>query len=192
MLDSWDRVSGETHKAHHAFTIYRDGGAASRSLLKVSQECSKHITLIKRWSVRWNWVSRATAYDVHLDRQYREHREKQLLEARDRHARLAQHMQVKVLERLLALDSADIPIMTLPQMLRIATDVELRALGDTMARVATEISGPGGGAVLFEDGVLRERLNHYADIIDRIVTERASEHSHSNGAGEPLDSARSD
>jgi hypothetical protein len=58
----WEPWDGETGKAYAAFTLYLHQGA-SRSLRAVAEECTKHESLIRRWSARWNWRQRALAYD---------------------------------------------------------------------------------------------------------------------------------
>jgi hypothetical protein len=61
------RLPGESTKAYAAYQCYRDFGA-SRSLEKVSQECTKSIPLLKRWSAKFEWVKRATEFDAEQER----------------------------------------------------------------------------------------------------------------------------
>lgn len=53
----WERQEGESDKAFAAFRIYLEMGS-KRSIAAVSQECTKSVSLIKRWSKRWSWQVR--------------------------------------------------------------------------------------------------------------------------------------
>lgn len=61
-LKPWDRQPGETSKAYEAFVTYRDFGSG-RSTRRVAEALSKSEALIKRWSGKYDWVSRAAAWD---------------------------------------------------------------------------------------------------------------------------------
>ena len=65
----WERQTGESREAYEAFSLYRDMGAdgGKRSLQSVSNELSKSLTLMKRWSANHNWIERARAYDFHVE-----------------------------------------------------------------------------------------------------------------------------
>ena len=58
----WEQQPGESAKAFEAFAIYRDMGV-ERSVRKVTQRLNKSLTLIGKWSSRYNWPERARAYD---------------------------------------------------------------------------------------------------------------------------------
>ena len=101
----------------------------------------------------------------------------ELYQAGDRHALLAREVQEKVLERLANMSVQEIPVAMLAQMLKIATDVELRALGDSLGRTQTEISGPSGGPIqaevvigivndLIKDPQSRSALDHLAQRLE--------------------------
>lgn len=74
MSTEWERQSGESRQAFAAFQVYLELGAA-RSLGVVGQKCNKSVSLLGRWSSRWDWVTRSEAYDAHLDGLRREARE---------------------------------------------------------------------------------------------------------------------
>jgi transposase len=65
---AWNRRPGESAKAYEAARIYFEMRAA-RSLAGVAKNLGKSVSLVERWSTRWAWVDRATAFDAHLDRQ---------------------------------------------------------------------------------------------------------------------------
>lgn len=62
----WQRQAGESDKAFEAFTYYRDLGP-QRSLDKLRLVLPKNRALLGRWSAKWAWVDRCTAYDDSLD-----------------------------------------------------------------------------------------------------------------------------
>jgi hypothetical protein len=176
-IEPWEQQENETATAFAAFVIYRDLGLGIRSIGKVVQELGKSTALIHRWSSRWNWVNRCRVYDQELDRLIRERHMSELYAARDRHALLAREVQEKVLQRLENMAADEIPVPVLAQMLKIATDVELRALGDSLGRTQTEITGPSGGPIqaevmigivndLIKDPQSRIALDHLAQRLE--------------------------
>jgi integrase len=58
VIEAWDCQPGEGPKAWAAFCIYRDMGAATRSLSRVAREFDKSRVLMGRWSSRWRWVGK--------------------------------------------------------------------------------------------------------------------------------------
>ena len=84
----WDRQEGESLPAWSAFRCYRD--MDRRSLSKVGQALGKSKTLMSRWSARWDWTGRVAVYDADLDRRVRLKFLQAQVEARERHARVAQ------------------------------------------------------------------------------------------------------
>ena len=177
MMEYWERQQNETAPAFAAFVAYRDMGIGIRSTAKVAQKLGKSLALIHRWSSRWSWVSRVQVYDQELDRMIQERHLGELYEARDRHALLAREIQVKVLERLGNMTAKEIPVPILAQMLKVATDVELRALGEPLGRTQTEITGPSGGPIqakvvvgivndLIKDPQSRIALDHLAQRLE--------------------------
>lgn len=63
----WDRQDGEGTKPYTAFTVFLNL-KKPRTLGAVSQELSKSLPLIKRWSKDWKWFARAEAYDADMAR----------------------------------------------------------------------------------------------------------------------------
>lgn len=98
----WDRQPGEPSFAFHAFTHFRDHGPG-RTLYKAHVT---HVTICQqqpytrvrlrapsRWgdmSIKWGWVERAERWDREQDRLAQEKISKDQVDARVRHARLAQ------------------------------------------------------------------------------------------------------
>ena len=184
-IEPWEQQENETAPAFAAFVIYRDLGLGIRSVAKVGQQLGKSKTLIERWSSQWNWVNRCRVYDQELDRMIRERHMSELYAARDRHALLAREVQEKVLQRLESMSAEEIPVPILAQMLKVATDVELRALGDSLGKTQTEITGPSGGPIqaevvigivndLIKDPQSRSALDHLAQRLESDTSSHSS------------------
>jgi hypothetical protein len=99
----WEKLSGESAKAFHAFTIYRDLGAA-RSLAKVGRALGETgvagPSMVEEWSVRWRWVERSDAFDRDEDRRQREERARAIADARRTEAMAGTLMLGAALRRL--------------------------------------------------------------------------------------------
>jgi hypothetical protein len=63
----WERLPGETSKAWEAFSTYRDLGKR-RGISKASAVLGKTKRQLEAWSSKFDWVSRAAAFDVYHDR----------------------------------------------------------------------------------------------------------------------------
>lgn len=119
----WEQQPGESAKAFEAFAIYRDMGV-ERSVRKVTQRLNKSLTLIGKWSSRYNWPERARAYDRDLDRQARAQAVREVRSMTNRHIRIAMQLQAKALEALEQLNVATLsPKMQLAFLAK-ATEIE--------------------------------------------------------------------
>ena len=165
----WDIQPGETAKAFHAFSHYRDMPPAERSIdaayaghmarCEGQQKGSKRAAgFWMRWSVSNAWVSRATAHDADLSRKRRDRRARELEEAQDRAAKIAHSALDRLDERLQTLDIMQIPVAVLDRWLKTLSDVELRALGH-QDKVALEHSGKDGGPIQTDMKVILDALN---------------------------------
>ncbi len=65
----WSRRPNEGERPWAMFTVYRDLPPARRSLpvLRGCTEGAPSVSLLKRWSARFDWRARAAAYDAHRD-----------------------------------------------------------------------------------------------------------------------------
>lgn len=85
----WERQKGERSKAFKLFTLYRDLGPI-RSVEKVrelwEQEYNQELSraMVERYCTNNNWVSRAEAYDDHLDSLGLQEREDDILDMNKR------------------------------------------------------------------------------------------------------------
>ncbi len=84
MNEIYERLSHETSKAYHHFAAYRDMGS-TRSLQKVAKRYKMSRAPLGRLSKKYNWVERAKAYDLHMERVKMEAREIVELERERRH-----------------------------------------------------------------------------------------------------------
>jgi hypothetical protein len=157
-IAAWEKQNEESGPAFQAFVVYRDQGLGNRSTARVSEALGKSVVLMHRWSRRWQWVSRVDAYDRFLDDQMRDRHLRELYEAKDRHANLARLMQSKFLERLRDVPADQLPLAILAPMLKVATDVELRALGESTLKVETELTGARGGPITLSIDELAQAL----------------------------------
>ena len=164
----WDIQSGETAKAFHAFSHYRDMPPDERSIDAAHTEhvarCGKGHnrgkTRAKNWH-KWSsvhcWVDRVAAHDADLSKRRRERRAKELEEAQDRAAKIARSALDRLEERLKAIDVEQIPAAVLDRWLKTLTDVELKALGH-QDKVALEHSGKDGGPIQTDMKVILDAL----------------------------------
>ena len=67
-IPAWNRMPGESAKAHEGALAYFKMGA-NRSLAAVARQLGKHVSQMERWSRAWAWVARATAFDENLARE---------------------------------------------------------------------------------------------------------------------------
>ena len=167
-MTEWDIQPGETAKAFHAFSHYRDMPPADRSIDTAHAEhlarCEGRKRRGKRGSNRWqdwspkhDWVSRAAAHDADLSRKRRDRRARELEEAQDRAAKIARSALDRLEERLKAIDVEQIPAAVLDRWLKTLTDVELKALGH-QDKVALEHSGKDGGPIQTDMKVILDAL----------------------------------
>jgi hypothetical protein len=62
-LKPWERQPEESPKAHAAFIVYRDLGAA-RTFLAAARVLGKNSSLLRRWADRHQWRERVYTWDV--------------------------------------------------------------------------------------------------------------------------------
>lgn len=112
MADPWEKHLGESRQAFHAFTHYRNMGAA-RSLDKAYREhcegCAGKQKSNKRatgrwtaWFGEWHWAQRAEAFDADQDRQARESLQQEVKEAMRRHLLQARYIESLGMQKLRA------------------------------------------------------------------------------------------
>ena len=112
----WERQKGESAQAFEAFSIYRDLGS-ERSQQAVAKQLCKSRQLLARWSAQWEWVERARAYDIDLDRQARVQSLKDAKDMRRRQTKTGVFMQKKALEALEKLKPDDLDVNSIIRLI---------------------------------------------------------------------------
>lgn len=116
----WERIQGETPKAYHAFSIYRDL-LHRASLTNVAQQLYEERTgkpipakpsaavtraiksirtQVAKWSSRFRWVERLEAYLDDVDRRVRDERETELLRAERNEGQIARQIEAIAAARI--------------------------------------------------------------------------------------------
>lgn len=126
----WEKQKGESRQAFEAFVTYRDMGAY-RSGAKVAERLGKSTQIISRWSSRWNWVERTSAWDNELDRQNREAQIEAIKEMSERHTKQAMLFQQKVLERMRELSVRELSPNDMARWFEVAVKIERLSRGET-------------------------------------------------------------
>ena len=119
----WERQEGESEKAFEAFAIYKDM-SANRSVRTVAQEFIKSVSLIARWSIKWNWGERVRAYDNALEKEAEAAAIKERKEMLKRHVGISMQLQKKALEALQLLSVEDICAKDIKEFLKVSTEIE--------------------------------------------------------------------
>ena len=155
-VTAWDRQPEETGKAYTAFCAYRDMGR-DRSLKKTVEQLGyKGWEPIRTWSSKFEWVERCSQYDAYLDGEARKLREKDILEMRDRHAKLATAMLAKAARALQKIPEDEIKPQDVSRMVEVAYKLERLARGETTEIVdgKMEHTGKDGGPIQTESSVV--------------------------------------
>lgn len=160
----WTKQPGESRKAFEAFCVYRDMDG-KRSYVKASAQLSKSVQLITRWGWQWHWQDRLDAYTIYQDTLKREMQEKAKRDMAERHAREAQLMHQKIIERLRTINAQDLTPSDVAKWFDIAVKVERLSLGEPTENVNQsgqvrqnhEINGSGD---------LFERIDKYTKVFE--------------------------
>jgi hypothetical protein len=96
---AWDRRSGESQQAFHAFSVYRDLGP-TRTLEKVATALGKSAGMMERHSAKNDWVDRAAAWDFHTDRKRQEDQLEDERRARQQHRDLGRLLRISAAVRI--------------------------------------------------------------------------------------------
>jgi hypothetical protein len=168
----------ESARAYGAFCTYRDLGpcrslkAAAEAFYRTSAEPSaksrrrpkgtaRHF---EKWSAAFHWVERVAAWDRHLDAEARQAQEKACREMAQRHAKEAQGLQAKALERLRSLRPEELGPVDVLRFFVEAAKLERLALGQPDCYQLQELTGPAGGPVV---------LNIVEEVVTRAPTASA-------------------
>ncbi|MEW6572879.1 MAG: hypothetical protein AB1374_04530 [Bacillota bacterium] len=125
----YGRQPGESAQAFQAFALYRDMGPA-RSIREVARRLGKSKTQIDRWSVRWDWVERAAAWDEEIDRQIRFKQLEEIKKMRERHTEAAMLLLEKAMKRLEATAPQDLSVQEARLFVTEGTKLERLSRGE--------------------------------------------------------------
>lgn len=151
--DPWDQQPRETSKQYERFLRFRDLGRM-RSLTttnKVLTEIGDELTYgtIRVQSHLYRWTERAQAWDRNQDELDRDRITRARREMIDRHQKIAGALTKKALTALRVLRDAELDPTAIARFLKLATDLEIRALGEPNQTIA--VTGPAGGPIVTED-----------------------------------------
>ena len=160
MAEIWERQKDESNKAYHTFCIYRDLGP-DRSLEKTREILGKsagYTRWMQTWSSKYDWVTRAQAYDDYIEGKKRKKNEKEILEMAERHVKVAKAFLLIIAQALQQIDPAQLSPSDMAKWLEVATKLERLSRG-----VPTEI---GKQEV---QGQVTKRYEY--DITQKIITD---------------------
>lgn len=148
-LAVFTQLDEESPRAFEAFAFYRDMGAA-RNLEAVAKQVDKNLSLVRRWSADYSWVTRARTWDAEQDRIKREAQTKVIQDMAERHAKIAVRFQNKVVQRLENLDPDELSARELAQWLDVSVKVERLSRGANTDQIRNEITGADGAPISLE------------------------------------------
>lgn len=128
----WDRRDGETDRAYHAFRQFRDMGP----LRDLGSVAGSHVT-VGRWSARWDWSARATAWDDALHMADDARRLEAIRTMHDNHQRAGRAALGKALAALQRMEPEDIPPYAVAKLLELGARLER----DTLTVSVEELQG---------------------------------------------------
>lgn len=155
----WERLESERTKPWIAFQTYRDLGP-KRTLAETSRQLygprekqpddpsikvprARSVTQLKRWMVENNWVSRAVAYDLHLDRVRQETAVTEVQKMVERHIGISGLIQQKAVNALKEMDVEQLkrlPKVVLEYLVE-GAKMERLARGEATEMVAEKAKG---------------------------------------------------
>ena len=187
MAEIWEKQKDESNKAYHTFCIYRDLGP-DRSLEKTRQKLGKsagYTRWMHTWSSKYDWVTRAQAYDDYIEKKKREEKEKAILDMAERHAKLAMAFQQRVAQRLQGIDPLELSPSDMAKWLDIATKLERLSRGEPTEIGKQEVQGQVTQRHEYD---ITHRVEQYADVYRQLARRGVFCGSDAgDDSGEPLD-----
>ena len=132
----WERQKGESAQAFEAFFLYLEMGA-DRSIRAVAQECTKSVSLIRRWSSTYHWVERCRAWDNHIQYEAKKAAITEVRNMTKRHVTMAQQIQNAAMRALKELGSNP---KNFAAIVKLATELERQNLEAQVTAASEEIS----------------------------------------------------
>jgi len=151
----WERQQNESEEAFAAFDIYAKLGE-KRSIAKTADVVpnrdgglGKNHTLLEKWSAKYQWVTRAAAWDRYEARSLNEKLVMGRAEMRSRIITQAKNLQAHTAKRILEMtpsEIAQLPPRVAAQITKLAVDMEMKAREISAAELE---SGKGDFAPTF-------------------------------------------
>jgi hypothetical protein len=151
--EPWDQQPRETSKQYERFLRFRDLGrmrsltTANKVLTGIGDELTYGTIRIQSHTYRW--TERAQAWDRHQDEIDRDRITQARRDMIARHQKIAGALATKALGALRVIREADLDPADVVRFLKLATDLEVRALGEPNQTIA--VTGPAGGPIVTED-----------------------------------------
>lgn len=177
----WERRSGESAEAYAAFSLYRDMAYRTedakgnikisdvplvrRSARAVAIQVGKNESLLERWSVTWDWVNRAEAYDRFIDAEALRKANAKLADMRARHIALAKIMQSKGAQAMNSVKPDDIRMKDAIKLMVAGMEVE-----EERTRQEAEAHTPAE-----HDVTEQETLEKLDDVLAQIMDDATAE-----------------
>ncbi len=181
----WERLPGETIAQYDKFCAYRDmkipGDMTSRrSIRTLSSMINSPKRYLDKLSSSLQWVARAEAYDMEMERKARAQNEASILKMRRDHAELASQMVKKAAKRLLLIPEEELSAADIVRMFDIGVKIERLSRGQ--ATENRQLSGEtifnhAGGITIKSTmgvdltGLSDEELNQLEALLDKIYPE---------------------
>jgi hypothetical protein len=141
LMETWDRIGGESSRAFALFAHYRDEGL-NRSLRKTAEAFKVSTRAVEKMSSRHSWRVRVRAFDREQDRQRQLDNRAAQRDMEDRHARLGTLMQQKALARLQTMDASEMTPNQVAQFMDLGVKIERLSRGVPNEHVATSAGDP--------------------------------------------------
>lgn len=165
MKAPYERLESESKQVFEAFVIFRNLGT-SRQLKDVSQQLGKNLSLIKRWSTKYNWMERARSYDDHMDKKALIENERLRKQMIKDHAEVSQKLLQKVKEAAAFIKPEKLTPYEIAKLFEVAVKVERLSRGESTD--ISEISHSGEGLEQSKLSIF-ERVNQYAELYERMA-----------------------
>ena len=144
----WDRLPSESRRAYAAFCVYRDLGPDRKicDAVRIHYAGKACRSIVDEWAKAHGWDERTRAYDVHMQR-IREaaaeeaakaeaaRLEAERQEARQERIRTGRLAISKAREALEATPVGEIPLGTVPQLIKVGSDLCRLEDGEATAKI---------------------------------------------------------
>jgi hypothetical protein len=149
----WEQQPRESDKVFGRFLLYRNLGRRRTltSLAKVLTECGDKLTYgtLKYHSHRYAWTTRVQAYDSHRDDADADRLADLRTKLVEEHLTISKGLLAKALTALKDIPVGSIEPADIVRMIKLATDLKVRALGEPTHTIA--VTGKAGGPIQTED-----------------------------------------